>query len=62
MADGKAAKASMDGIWKALGIVLLGSVLSQLTMLPDVMQQIASEINKMKRPSLICTVTMSWWL
>ena len=52
MADGKA---SMNGIWKALGMFLQrsGSVLAQLTKAPDAMHQMASDMNKMRRSLLV---------
>jgi hypothetical protein len=47
----KDGKASVDGIWKALGKLLPCSGISahKLMMTADMMQQIANDINKMKR-------------
>ena len=44
-------KASMDGIQKALGMLLrvLQSVLHELTMTIDAMEQMSSDINKIRR-------------
>ena len=55
MADGTT---SMTGIWKALGMFSQssGSVLAQLTKAPDAMHQMASDMNKMKRSSLVLSL------
>ena len=46
MVDGKA---SMDGIWKALGMVLLDSNLAEVDSGEANMQEMAGEINKIRR-------------
>ena len=48
-------KASVDGIWRALGKLLpcSGIRAHKLIRTVDMMQQIANDINKMKRSSLV---------
>ena len=57
MVDGKV---SMDGIWKVLGELVRSLVLQKLTTVVDAMQQIASDMNKMRRSLFINSVNMVW--
>ena len=57
MVDGKV---SMDGIWKVLGELVRSLVLQKLTTVVDAMQQIASDMNKMRRSLFINSVIMVW--